>query len=145
MVRPASGAGGRFPLLQRVGFAMSGDDAGRSGSGAGSDPDGDLSARLKRLETQLDRKRETAPAAGGGSGRSSSDPSALGRAFRMSAEFVAGVIAGGGLGWLLDRGLGTKPWGMIVFLMLGFGAGIANVMRASGFLGSSSGRKPPNH
>jgi F0F1-type ATP synthase assembly protein I len=29
--------------------------------------------------------------------------------------------------------------------MLGFGAGIANVMRASGFLGSSSGRKPPNH
>ncbi|HEX8666003.1 MAG TPA: AtpZ/AtpI family protein [Beijerinckiaceae bacterium] len=112
---------------------------------SGPDPDGDLSARLKRLETQLDRKRETAPAAGGGSGQSSSDPSALGRAFRMSAEFVAGVVAGGGLGWLLDRGLGTKPWGMIVFLMLGFGAGIANVMRASGFLGSSSGSKPPSH
>jgi ATP synthase protein I len=145
MVRPASGGRGPISLLERVGFAMSGDDAGRSGGGAGSDPDGDLSARLRRLETQLDRKRETAPAAGGGSGRSSSDPSALGRAFRMSAEFVAGVIAGGGLGWLLDRGLGTKPWGMIVFLMLGFGAGIANVMRASGFLGSSSGSKPPNH
>ena len=124
---------------------MSGNDAGRgSGGGAGPDPDGDLSARLKRLETQLDRKRETAPAASGVSGRSASDPSALGRAFRMSAEFVAGVIAGGGLGWLFDRALGTRPWGMIVFLMLGFGAGIYNVMRASGFLATSSG-KPKGH
>jgi ATP synthase protein I len=61
---------------------------------------------------------------------------------RVSSEFVAGVIAGGGLGWLFDRGLGTKPWGMIVFLMLGFVAGIYNVMRASGFLGQPSGAKP---
>jgi ATP synthase protein I len=122
---------------------MSGDGA-RSGGGPGADPDGDLSARLRRLETQLDRKRETAPAPGGGSGQSSSGPSALGRAFRLSAEFVAGVIAGGGLGWLFDRGLGTRPWGMIVFLMLGFCAGIYNVMRASGFLRTSSG-KPQGH
>ncbi len=62
----------------------------------------------------------------------------MGRAFRMSAEFVAGVAAGGILGWLIDRGLGTKPWGLIVFLMLGFGAGIYNVMRASGFAGPTS-------
>ena len=124
---------------------MSGDDAGRgSGGGAGSGADGDLSARLKRLETQLDRKREAAPAAGGGSGPSS-DRSALGRAFRMSAEFVAGVVAGGGLGWLFDRALGTSPWGMIVFLMLGFGAGIANVMWAAGFLRSASSGKPRGH
>lgn len=107
-------------------------------TGSRATADSDLSARLRQLETQLDRKRETAPAAGGGSGPSSSGPSALGRAFRLSAEFVAGVIAGGGLGWLFDRALGTRPWGMIVFLMLGFGAGIYNVMRASGFLGSSS-------
>ncbi len=139
MVRPASGGREPISLLQRVGFAMSGDDAGRgSGGGAGPDPDGDLSERLKRLETQLDRKRETAPAAGGGSGPSSSGPLALGRAFRMSAEFVAGVIAGGGLGWLLDRWLGTSPWGLIVFLMLGFAAGVYNVMKASGFLTRSS-------
>jgi ATP synthase protein I len=120
---------------------MSGDDA--RGGGGGPDPDGDLSARLRRLETQLDRTRATAPA--GGSGPPSSDPSALGRAFRMSAEFMAGVIAGGGLGWLFDRALGTSPWGMIVFLMLGFCAGIYNVMRASGFLRPSSGPKPPSH
>ena len=122
---------------------MNGDDAGRR-SGGGADPDGDLSERLRRLETQLDRKRETAPGRDRGFERPSSGPSALGRAFRMSAEFVAGVIAGGGLGWLFDRALGTSPWGMIVFLMLGFCAGIYNVMRASGFLSTSSGT-PPSH
>lgn len=125
---------------------MSGNDPrdGRE-AGSGSASDSDLSARLKNLETQLDRKRPPAPE-GGGFGRSSPGPSALGRAFRLSTEFVAGVVAGGGLGWLLDRGLGTKPWGMIVFLMLGFGAGVYNVMRASGFTSATTGgpgSKPP--
>ena len=118
---------------------MNGNDAG-DGRGPGrASADGDLSARLKRLESELDRKR---PPASGGDGRpaGSTEPSAMGRAFRMSAEFVAGVVAGGILGWLFDRGLGTRPWGMIVFLMLGFGAGIYNVMRASGFAGPPSGK-----
>lgn len=122
---------------------MNGDDAGRERKGGfGSNPDGDLSARLQRLDAQLDRKREAAPVRDGGSGQPPSGPSALGRAFRMSSEFVAGVIAGGGLGWLFDRLLGTSPWGMIVFVMLGFCAGIYNVMRASGFLTPRSGPKP---
>ena len=63
----------------------------------------------------------------------------------MSTEFMAGIIAGGGLGWLFDRGLGTSPWGLIVFFMLGFGAGIYNVMRASGFTSKSSGGPGPKH
>lgn len=118
---------------------MTGNDA-RSEREAGSKAaaDGDLSARLKQLETQLDRKRPAAPVRKGFD-RSASSPSALGRAFRMSSEFVAGVIAGVGLGWLFDRGLGTSPWGMIVFLLLGFAAGVYNVMRSSGFLGQPSG------
>ena len=61
----------------------------------------------------------------------------------MSTEFVAGVIAGGGLGWFVDRTLGTSPWGLIVLLMLGFCAGIYNVMRASGFLTPASGTSGP--
>ena len=60
-------------------------------------------------------------------------------ALRASSEFVAGVIVGGGIGWMVDKGLGTSPWGLIVFLMLGFAAGIYNVMRSSGFLTSGSG------
>jgi ATP synthase protein I len=118
---------------------MNGNDA-RDGREAGprATADSDLSARLQRLETQLDRTRGSAPDRADGFEPSPSGPSALGRAFRMSAEFVAGVIAGGGLGWLFDRWLGTSPWGLIVFLMLGFVAGIYNVMRASGFMGPPS-------
>ena len=112
---------------------MNGNDA-RDGRETGSraTADSDLSARLRQLETQLDRKRDAAPDRDARFGESSSSPSALGRAFRMSAEFVAGIIAGGGLGWVLDRWLGTSPWGLIVFLMLGFAAGTFNVVRAAG-------------
>ena len=112
---------------------MNGNDA-RDGREAGSrtTADSDLSARLRQLETQLDRKRDAAPVRERRFEESSSGPSALGRAFRMSTEFVAGIIAGGGLGWVLDRWLGTSPWGLIVFLMLGFAAGTFNVVRAAG-------------
>ncbi len=118
---------------------MTGVDTGdERETGSRTTADSDLSARLRQLETQLDRKRDAAPDRGGRFEGSSSDSSALGRAFRMSTEFVAGVIAGGGLGWLFDRSLGTSPWGMIIFLMLGFAAGVYNVMKASGFLTRSS-------
>jgi ATP synthase protein I len=117
---------------------MNGNDADGKGHRPGQTPsEGDLSARLKRLETALDAKQPPAPPPGQSSGSSTSQASSLGRAFRLSTEFVAGVIAGGGIGWFCDHWLGTKPWGMIVFLMLGFGAGVFNVMRAAGFLTQS--------
>jgi len=60
------------------------------------------------------------------------DPSAMARGFRLSTELVTGVVVGAALGWVLDRWLGISPWGMIVFLLLGFAAGVLNVMRAAG-------------
>lgn len=54
----------------------------------------------------------------------------------LSTEFVAGVIAGGILGWIVDHVFGTKPWGLIVLLLLGCVAGFYNVLRASGFGGT---------
>jgi ATP synthase protein I len=42
------------------------------------------------------------------------------------------VLVGAFIGWALDRWLGTTPWGMFVFLMLGFAAGVINLMRAAG-------------
>jgi ATP synthase protein I len=146
MVRPASGMPGTDFALVAAGFAMTGDDAGDRGrGGSGRASDGDLSARLKRLETQLDRRRDTVADRSPRSGESTSGPSAIGRAFRMSSEFVAGVIAGGGLGWLFDRLLGTSPWGLIVFLLLGFAAGTFNVVRAAGATSTpaATGSKPP--
>jgi len=45
---------------------------------------------------------------------------------------VAGVLVGAVLGWLIDRWLGTSPWGLMLLLLLGFAAGVLNVMRAAG-------------
>jgi ATP synthase protein I len=58
--------------------------------------------------------------------------SAIARGFRLSTELVAGVLIGALIGWLIDRGLGISPWGMIVFVLLGFAAGVLNVIRAAG-------------
>ncbi|VUD70745.1 AtpZ/AtpI family protein [Methylobacterium symbioticum] len=115
---------------------MSGNDPKDEGQGDRAAPtDSELSARLRRLETQIDRKRP--PAAPDLSPRpGSSDRSSLGQAMTLSTEFIAGVIAGGILGWLCDHFLGTKPWGMIVFVLLGFVTGVYNIMRLSGFSGA---------
>lgn len=122
---------------------MNGNDPrGKDGTGEGSSPDDDLSARLKRLEMQIDRKRPAA-SPDPSSRRESGGPSSLGIAMRLSTEFVAGVLAGGLLGWGCDRLLGTKPWGLIVLLVLGFGAGIYNVMRVSGFFPAADTKKGP--
>ena len=59
---------------------------------------------------------------------------------RLSSELVAGVLFGAGLGWGFDRLLSTSPWGLIVFLLLGFTAGVINVMRAAGAMAKQSER-----
>lgn len=51
---------------------------------------------------------------------------------RLSSELVAGVVVGTILGWVFDRLLSTSPWGLIVFMLLGFVAGVINVMRSAG-------------
>lgn len=63
----------------------------------------------------------------------------VGFALRVGVELVSALIVGAGIGWLLDRWLGTGPWLMVVFLFLGMGAGIANVYRAASGLGSAVG------
>lgn len=57
--------------------------------------------------------------------------SALGQAFKISVELVAGVGVGGFIGWAIDRQLGTKPWLLVVFLILGFVAGMLNTIRSA--------------
>ncbi len=91
-----------------------------------------LSARLQRLGERLGQQHPDRPSDSDPGQRPTVDASAMARGFRLSAELVAGVIVGAGIGWLLDRWLGISPWGMIVFLLLGFAAGVLNLMRAAG-------------
>jgi ATP synthase protein I len=111
---------------------MAGNDArDRREEASGATAEGDLSRRLERLGADLDAKRPAATPERSGPERSSNN-AAIGFAFRLSAEFVAGVIAGGIVGWLIDRLVGSSPWGLIVCLILGFCAGMLNLMRAAG-------------
>jgi ATP synthase protein I len=64
----------------------------------------------------------------------------MGRAFRFASEFVAAIIVGGLIGYGIDLVSGTKPWAMIVFLLLGFAAGVLNVMRAASEMTSEAAR-----
>jgi ATP synthase protein I len=91
-----------------------------------------LSARFKRLGERLRNFDRSRPPDSQQGQRPATDPSAIARGFRLSTELVAGVLVGAGIGWLLDWWLGISPWGMIVFLLLGFAAGVLNVIRAAG-------------
>jgi ATP synthase protein I len=42
------------------------------------------------------------------------------------------VVAGFAVGWAFDKLTGWSPWGLIVFLLLGFAAGVLNVLRSIG-------------
>lgn len=90
-----------------------------------------LSARLKRLGERLEQSHASRSSDGSAS-RPATDYSGFARGFRLSSELVAGVLVGTGIGWLIDKGLGTLPWGMFVFALLGFAAGVWNVMRQAG-------------
>jgi ATP synthase protein I len=49
--------------------------------------------------------------------------------FRAGVEVVSALIVGIGIGWLLDRWLGTWPWLFLLFFVLGSAAGVMNVYR----------------
>ena len=85
---------------------------------------GDLEARIARAQAR-------SPAQAAAEQRRQSDMSGLSRGFRLASEFAAAIIVGAGLGYLIDMVLPTRPWGMVVLLLLGFAAGVLNVVRAT--------------
>ncbi len=64
----------------------------------------------------------------------------MARGFRLSSELIAGVVVGALLGWAFDRLLSTSPFGLIVFVLLGFAAGVLNVIRSAGVAPDSTDR-----
>lgn len=94
--------------------------------------DAELSRRLHDLDRKLgasraERESERVPVDG-------PPKPGYAMAMRLGADFVAGIAVGAALGWGIDRLFGTSPWGLVVFLLLGFGAGIFSVLRTAGLM-----------
>jgi ATP synthase protein I len=120
---------------------------GTKRDGSDSDKSSDeaaLSARLGSLDHRLseirDNRKIEADQSGNEQDAAQAKASAMAMGLRLSSELVAGVLVGAGLGWGFDRLLSTSPWGLIVFLLLGFTAGVLNVMRTAGVMAKQSER-----
>ncbi|MDR3516007.1 MAG: AtpZ/AtpI family protein [Azospirillaceae bacterium] len=91
------------------------------------------------LDARLHKARER-----NATGKSTSDPNALptgpiGIAVRLGVELLAALIVGVGAGLLVDRWLGSAPWGLIGMFVLGSAAGIVNVYRVVNGIGYAPG------
>jgi ATP synthase protein I len=120
------------------------NDSGNGSRDKSPSDEAALSARLGSLDHRLSairgsRKIET-DQSGNEQDTAQARASAMAIGFRLSSELVAGVVVGAALGWGFDRLLSTSPWGLIVFLLLGFVAGVINVMRTAGVMAKQSER-----
>ena len=85
------------------------------------------SDRLKALEDRIARAK-------GGQKpepRADKDYSQAQLAWRMVTELVAGLMIGFGIGYGLDAVFGTTPILMVIFLLLGFAAGVKVMLRSA--------------
>lgn len=55
----------------------------------------------------------------------------LGQALRLATEMAAALAVGAVIGWFLDKWLGTRPWLLLLFLVLGMAAGTMNAYRTA--------------
>jgi ATP synthase protein I len=99
------------------------------------DPLAALGERLERARRAQEGRR------GGQGGAGSSSGASIGIGFRIGLELVVAVFVGFAIGWAIDRWFGTRPWGELVFLFLGIGAGMMNVFRVVKGMGMAVGYK----
>jgi ATP synthase protein I len=108
--------------------------------------EGDSPERLKALGERVDqaRRQREPPRRPVEAGDRSILSVALGIGMRFGVELMVAVAVGAGIGWAIDRFLGTRPWFMVALFVLGAAAGIMNAWRAVTGQGSAIGfrRKP---
>jgi ATP synthase protein I len=113
---------------------------GTNGNGNGdrdtSPDEASLSARLGSLDRRLSEirgNRKIGTDQPGGQGEDgAARVSAMARGLRLASELIAGVVVGAAIGWGIDHLLSTSPFGLIVFFLLGFAAGVVNLVRSAG-------------
>jgi len=95
----------------------------------------ETAARLKALEERI------AKAKGENTARPHSEEhySQAQLAWRMVIELVAGLGIGFGIGYGLDLFFGTLPIFLVIFIFLGFAAGVKTMMRSAAEV---QGRQP---
>ena len=120
------------------------NDSGNGSRDKSSSDEAALSARLGSLDQRLSEiqgsRKIGTDQSGNEQDTAQARASAMAVGLRLSSELVAGVLVGAALGWGFDRLLSTSPLGLIVFLLLGFVAGVINVMRAAGAMSKQSER-----
>jgi ATP synthase protein I len=101
-----------------------------------------LEERRRRLSAKLagQEAADVAEAKKEASSQESRKGMALG--LKISSEFISAIAVGALLGYAIDRFAGTSPWGMIILLLLGFCAGILNVLRAVGMVAQPRALQP---
>ena len=80
--------------------------------------------KLQKLKERIDTAEtiNTAPS-------KQKKQSGAGFGFKISTEIIAALVVGVGIGLIVDKYLGTKPFGLIIFFILGAIAGFLNVYR----------------
>lgn len=136
------------------GFAAMADDKQSSGAqgGVGPEDKAQFERRVANLDKRLGDLKSRDHAAAKASRDRSSQSRGMAYGLRMASELVAAVLVGGLIGYGLDHVLGTKPWLFLVMFIIGFAAGVRNVMRGFSRVqadiakttGGDIGRKAPD-
>lgn len=90
----------------------------------------DLETRRRNLQAELERQnvlKKPEPKF-----KADEPQKGMAQAIKLSSEFLAGVVVGVVLGLGFDQLAGTSPWGLVIFLFLGFAAGVLNILRSVG-------------
>lgn len=93
---------------------------------------------LEGLDARLRAARERQQ--GGGPNRPATPSTALGQAWAMTIEMAASLVVGAGIGYGLDRWLGSKPWFLVGFLILGLAAGLWGAVKKAMRLSAAGNR-----
>lgn len=108
-----------------------------------NEPDGASDATQELARRIAAARQSQAKAAGAAAGASDAEISGLARGLRLGSEFIAAILVGTGLGYLVDLGFNTSPWGLLILFMVGFAAGIRNVIRAVTEMNAAASSPPP--
>ena len=98
---------------------------------------------LARLGERIDNARAQNVRSQPAVGDRSAMQQGLGLGLRIGIELVVAIGVATGLGWAIDRWLGTRPWGIIVLFFLGVAAGMLNVYRAVSGISTPVGYRRP--